>query len=76
MKINELKSLGIKFAGNEFRPREFFIPFVGVQIIPEDYDIEDIFKFVYESGCENGKILGREEKINEIKKCLNINDES
>lgn len=72
MTIKELEKLDIFHCGYKIHPRRFFVPQVGEQDIPEYYDIQDIFKLIYDKGHTTGTEYGKELKCDEIKNVLNI----
>jgi hypothetical protein len=67
-----LEKLGIQTIGSNLHKRRYIIPHVGVRDLPVDVNIYYIFQLIYDSGIENGIEEGKYIKINEIKKCLNI----
>jgi hypothetical protein len=77
MTNEELEKLGIIPTGSISKPRQFFIPQlseVGFLKIPTNSKIIDIFEMILTRGIEDGIIKGKNEKIKEIKRCLNIED--
>lgn len=70
--VEDLDKLGIYNLGYKLHPRRFFVPHVGEVDLHEPYRIEDIFEKIHNSGERDGIKRGMEQKINEIKNCLNI----
>jgi hypothetical protein len=73
LSIEELEKIGIHDVSTKFKKRLFYIDGIGVEkIIPEYYDISDIYKIIFELGLEKGIEQGKEKKIKEFKELLNI----
>jgi hypothetical protein len=73
LSIEELEKIGIHDVSTKFKKRLFYIDGIGVEkIIPEYYDISDIYKMIFELGLEKGIEQGKEKKIKEFKELLNI----
>jgi hypothetical protein len=73
LSIEELEKIGIHDVSTKFKKRLFYIDGIGVEkIIPEYYDISDIYKMIFELGLEKGVEQGKEKKIKEFKELLNI----
>lgn len=66
-----LEKIGVKVV-SERNPRILNVPGVGeIQVgIGETY--ADIFESVFDKGFKDGVLVGKIEKINELKSCLNI----
>ena len=73
LSIEELEKIGIHDVSTKFKKRLIYIDGIGVEkIIPEYYDISDIYKMIFELGLEKGVEQGKEKKIKEFKELLNI----
>ena len=73
LSIEDLEKIGIHDVSTKFKTRLFYIDGIGVEkIIPEYYDISDIYKMIFELGLEKGIEQGKEKKIKEFKELLNI----
>jgi hypothetical protein len=57
---------------SERNPRIINIPGIGNLQIHRGETYADIFEAVYDNGHKDGVLVGKTEKIDEIKKCLNI----
>lgn len=74
MTIEELEAIGIQKHKSKLYPNRFFIPYLGeVDILPP-YDITKVFEKIYNEGYRNGVDYGKEIKISEIKRVLNIDE--
>lgn len=73
LSIEELKKIGIHDISTKFKERLFYIDGIDVQkVIPNHYEITDIYKMIFELGLEIGIEKGKEKKIQEFKELFNI----
>jgi hypothetical protein len=69
----DLEKIGIHDISTKFKKRLFYIDGINVEkVIPDYYDISDIYKMIFEIGFEKGVDVGKENKIEEFKKLFNI----
>lgn len=73
MTIQELEKLDIVHVGSRMYPHKFFFPYVGEDILPFPYSIQDVYEIIYNKGFHEGKEYGKQLKIDEIKRTLGIN---
>jgi hypothetical protein len=73
LSIEELEKIGIHDISTKFKKRLFYIDGIDeAKVIPDYYDISDIYKMIFELGLEKGIEKGKEKKIQEFKELLNI----
>jgi hypothetical protein len=73
MTVEELAKLKIHDVSSHIRPRAFYVEAIDAELrIPDYYDLNEIFKAIYEEGFKLGTTHGEEMKILEIKKVLDI----
>lgn len=69
---SQMDAIGMYHLGYKVRPHRYFVQFVGEVDLYESTTLEDVFRLVYEAGIEDGKKQGKQIKIEEIKKVLDI----
>ena len=72
MTTTQLEKIGIISLYTKGHPHLFFVPQIGEVNLYPPYRMEDIFEKIYEEGVEHGVERGKNQKISEIKKVLNI----
>jgi hypothetical protein len=73
MTHEELEKLGFFFIGNKINPILYTCSILDAPVkIPDYYKINNILAMIYDKGKEAGVELGEENKIEEIKNCLNL----
>ena len=75
MSIEELEKLNIFSINSKIHPRNFIISRLGEFKIPDYYNLDCIYEMIHEEGIIEGIKRGKDMKIEEIKKCLDINIE-
>lgn len=80
MTENDLKKFGIyrcnrrKLINFNKDSNLFFIPYVGDVVLTEPYTFEHILKLIYEKRKSRGIEIGKQQKIDEIKFVLKIDE--
>lgn len=72
MTTEELHRIGIVAVTSSIKERRYFIPYVGEATIPENYSFAELYGLIHDMGFIDGTEHGKEEKVKEIKKILDI----
>ena len=72
MTIEQLEKIGIISVGDRAYPDRFYIEGIGDFTIKKPYSMKAIFQMIWEDGNRAGVITGKDQKIMEIKKVLQI----
>jgi len=69
---SQMDAIGMYDLGFKSKPKRHFVPFIGEIDLHESTTLQDVLQLVYEAGEENGIKEGKELKIKEFKKVLDI----
>lgn len=72
---DDLEKLGIYNLGLKFHPNRYFIPYLGECDLHLPCSFDSICQRIYNSGRDDGIVVGKIQKANEIKKALSIDTE-
>ena len=72
MTKQDLETFGIIHLESKLHPRRFMIENYGEFDLNEPYNMEDVFRLIYQEGLRYGIVMGKNKKIEEIKNALDL----
>ncbi len=72
MTVAQIEKLGFPHMGSKMKPRKFYSSIIGEFTIPEYWGIDDIHRYIFEQGIEEGIGKGELKKTNEFRRSLGM----